>query len=364
MSIDPSIMETSGTGYHVSSILNNHNIEINPQSYLFRILREIECNGISCPGRSKLLAIDKAIEGLSGISDDDWIKDKLIEICKTTNSDLDSYEVNSNSAAEMIAFGLLRKTFPHIAQIKPGKVKTPDFKIGESLFVEVYCPQHAIYEKEKIQAQYDAQDGAVKIAVSHPLTGSDGMALKYPTNKIIDRVLNKKRNHDQAVSGKANMLWLDLMNGFDLESKKTMPVESANKGDLTFFGCFGVWHSFYGEKDSSQFPSDRSTLMFPSCTMYYSQKEQGLFRIRPNLSAALILTIDGLVLFQNPWCSIPLSRTQLEAITSTFRFRPEFSFFDKPEDDLLRYEVSSINNKINWMTTQAYASDRERVNEN
>lgn len=353
MRIDQSIIAKSGTGNHVDQILTDFGIEINPQSYLFDILREIECNEISCSGRNKLLAIDKAIDGISGLSDSVWVKDALKEMCKTITSDKELYNVNSNSAAEMIAFGLLRKAFPHITRVRTGKTKTSDFKIDDSLFAEVYCPQQAINEKNKIQAQYDAQKSAVKVAVSYPLTGSDGLALKYPTNKIIDRVLNIKRKTDQTVSGKANILWLDLMNGFNLESKKTMPIESINKADLTYFGCFGIWHSFYGEKDLCHFPSERSTLMFPCCTKYYSQIEQGIFRIRPNLSAALILTIDGLVLFQNPWCSTPLSRHQLGAITSVFRFRPEFSFFDKPEDDYLKNQVASIINKINWMTTQA-----------
>lgn len=52
--------------------------------------------------------------------------------------------------SEIVAAGLLSEIFLDLEHIKEKRnVKTPDFKIEDKIFVEVYCPQKSQPELEK-----------------------------------------------------------------------------------------------------------------------------------------------------------------------------------------------------------------------
>lgn len=189
----------------------------------------------------------------------------------------------------------------------------------------------------------------VRIAISHPVTGSDGKALTYPANKTIDKVLNHKWSNDQTVAEAENILWLDLMNGLGISSLKVAPYESVNHAGHTYIGSFGVWHSFYGKKDQSTFAPDRFVLKYgDDHSRFYSQHRDGIFRSRASLSAALVLTTDGVILFENPWASKSINERTRKSIRAIYKFRPEYSYFGyvKPIDE---HEIDGVLSRIEWL---------------
>ena len=209
----------------------------------------------------------------------DWINNKIKEISGKP-------EIETNSIiAELTAFIILHEVFSETQPISVKRAeKTPDFSLGENIYVEVYCPQESQPERKKIDAALDRQSGNVRVTLSRPVTGSDGNALKYTANKAIDRILNAKRSNDQTQTGAANILWVDLVNGLSLYCIDTLPYRTTFKGDENYIGSFGVWHAFYGKKDVSKFAYERTSLQhIDKNTEFYIQQQEGLFRKRPTL---------------------------------------------------------------------------------
>lgn len=338
-----SILKQSGIS---NALFNLVSIKaISCESYFGNLINVASQNSTHCTSFSKLLFLDVAIKNL--LSSDNcsaWMNDQFSKL-----SDKEEIEVKS-VMAELTAAGILCEVFPIIQPVPVKKnEKTPDFLIEENIYVEVYCPQESQPERIKVDETLDKQLGMIRMATSHPITGSNRQALIYSANKTIDRVLNAKRAKDQTKEGAVNILWIDLLNGFEVSCLKTLPYESANKGDNTFVGSFGIWHAFYGKKDESIFAPDRTSLKFlEGRTDFYTQVEDGLFRNRKSLSAAILLVSDGIVLFENPWSNMPISIKTKRNITRGFRFRPEYSYFgvDNKLDDV---EIEKILSKIKWI---------------
>lgn len=261
----------------------------------------------------------------------DWGMSLLARLCS------ERYEGEQSDFAEIEAYGDLTTAFydSEVIQVneKSGKNgKTPDFQVGNELFVEVYCPDESHKEIQRVQEELHKQSGMVKTVISRPVTGSETLAVKYATNQTIARVLGAKRDNDQFSSEKKNILWVDLKHKLKLGVKQTLPLESINHANQTYIGCFGVWHSFYGEVEQSIFPTERYTLKFHGSLgvhTYKQHKHNGLFRERSHMSGAMLSCIDGTVLFLNPWCDNPLSNEQIHRLTQVRQFRPEYSFFVK-----------------------------------
>jgi hypothetical protein len=291
-----------------------------------------------------LRSICNAFQYFQGDSLSDWGRKLLTRLSS------ERYEGEQSDFSELEAFGHLSGAFndSSVSQIeeKGGKNgKTPDFKAGDDLFIEVYCPDESHKEREKVKNELDKQSGMVKSVLSRPVTGSESLAVKYATNQTIARILNDKRGKDQFQLDSRNVLWVDIKHKLRLAVKHTLPLESINYANQTFVGSFGVWHSFYGKVDSSIFPTGRYSVKFSGgleSDSYIQHRYTGLFRERPNLSAAVVSCLDGNVIFLNPWCNNPLSDDQVHRLTHMSQFRPEYSFFVKQtlESDIASTEAS------------------------
>src|SRR5690606_31462840 len=164
-----------------------------------------------------------------------------------------------------------------------------------------------------------------------------------------DKVLNHKWQNDQTVEGAENILWLDLMNGFEISSLKVAPYESLSHAGHTYFGSFGIWHSFYGKKNQSTFALDRFSLEYGDVhSGFYSQQRDGIFRTRTSLSAALLLTTDGVILLENPWASKPIHENTRQSIRSIYKFRPEYSYFGGVKS-IAEHEIDGVLSRIEWL---------------
>lgn len=248
--------------------------------------------------------------------------------------------------AEIEVYGHLKKLFDEmpvrVVKENFGKNgKSPDFQVGDDLFVEVYCPDVSIEEKEDVKKKLaEAAEDVVNAEISRPLTRNKTNAIKFSTNKIIDKVLNAKGKNDQAKTDAKNIIWVDLKKKWQRTVNDTLPLQSVNHGNHTYIGCFGIWHSLYGKVGASLFPEDRFNLAYPNDlpwrlpvrdedqrAVVYQQTSEGLFRQRQSLSAAIISCVDGNVLFLNPWALRPLDDEQVLRLIKLYHFRPEYSLF-------------------------------------
>lgn len=209
--------------------------------------------------------------------------------------------------------------------------KTPDFKVGDDIYVEVYCPDESNPERERVVNELANQRGNIRLAISRPVTGSASKAVQFATNQTIARVVGAKRENDQTVPDCKNILWLDVKYKLQLMACSTAPIQSVTHGENAYIGCFGLWHAFYGKAEESIFPKERYCLKYDGCRddTYQQKDKEGLFRERPHMSAAVISCLDGNVLFLNPWCQSPLDQSDILALLRMYHFRPEFSFFCK-----------------------------------
>ncbi|MFY1663743.1 hypothetical protein [Pseudomonas sp. Pseu.R1] len=189
-----------------------------------------------------------------------------------------------------------------------------------------------------------------RIAESSPrVTGSSPLALQYTTNVVIDHAVSGKRDKNQFEAGRENILWLDLLHGFGVKSQDTKPFASILKGENTYVGSFGIWHSFYGNRGCS-LATERTDLRYlEQCTVYKQQRE-GLLRERPEASAAMLLVSDGVLLFENPRASTQLSEQIRQDLKRILRFRPDLSYLAISGEDL-RVRIDGVLAEIEWLLT-------------
>jgi hypothetical protein len=323
-------------------LIENPSVTVEPGSFLFPILNTAAQNGVPSVEYSKLLMLDVACA--------EWVRRGL-----PPNLDLQilcrpgvAPDTASAKLSEVIAGGLLGAVFPAMERIpERRKAKTPDFRLGESIFAEVYCPQESATEANKHSEWLKQNIGPIKLFISYPVTGSSPLALKYTSNVVIDRAVSGKRDKNQFEEGNENLLWLDLLNGFGVNSRDTKPYTSVHKGESTFVGSFGIWHSFYGQQGSA-FVYERTDLRYLEQRNIYRQRREGLFRFRPEVSGALIVVEDGIILFENPWASTPLSETARKSLKRLTRFKPDKSWFVTPGYHL-QDRVDAVLAEIDWL---------------
>jgi len=331
-------------------------------SYLQLCIDDFKERGIKGEKYPNLLSICKAFDSFECDLNNTWLVNILNSLCTTIENIADEIEINSKFAAELIAGGILKSEFDCLEPLPEAKKhKRPDFKLSDNCYVEVYCPQESQTERDRVNDAFEQHNVSVnddlkqekvsvKIVRSRPLTGSNKNAVKHTTNKTIARVLNGKRKKDQTQKNKENILWLDLCHGFDCTTLETRPFSTLNHGEQTYISSFGLWHAFYGEISVSNFTLDRTNLKdIEYIRRFYKQDLQGLFHERDTLSAALINTKDGLVLYENPWTTTALSEDTKLRIKKLFRFRPEFSWFGIGSNRLSPDVIEAETKKIDWL---------------
>jgi len=348
-------MELKDFGYHqFDNFMEEHGIEISDESYLGVLLKKNLGNGGSEGSYSNILNISAAVESLVGIDRyESWLVENLKLLSYEPYKSNDKIiQINSKVAAELIAGGQLSNVFHEIEPLveRQGQ-KNPDFKLLGSTYLEVYCPQTSQQNIEAVQKQHNEQkDKMISISFSHPQTGQTVGAKRYPSNKIIDRVLSHKRSNDQTKVDSYNLLWLDLTHGFNASCDNTLPLVTIHHVGTIYTGSFGIWHAFYGKKHKSTFVPDRTELRYlNSNSGYYQQMEDGLFRERQHLNGALLLTKDGLIFFENPWAKMALPEEVKKKITQLYRFRANYSWFQASEKIMPSELVERELNKIEWL---------------
>ncbi|MCC6810914.1 MAG: hypothetical protein IT381_26020 [Deltaproteobacteria bacterium] len=301
----------------------------------------------------------------------------LSEILRRLTSEPSSDDLRAKAAEVDAALRL--SWLGQVDRVEEVDSPSADFRILD-LNVEVYCPQQHRDERRVIQADLDQQiagdDMPVKVAVAigHPTTGSgrrlakDGriereptnLALTYPANKVIDRLLHTKRDAAQLREGEKNILWLDLKHGLGLHLIDVLPFRSEVAKGTCFTGAMGVWHAFYGCQ-GSLFLSERCALEWSGTGSTYAQQKNGWFRDEPKATAVLVAFADGIVLFENPWAKVPLNNEDRERLVQLSEFRPEASWFG--DIDALRISVESMLAKIDWLARVACDRSQEKAAE-
>lgn len=136
---------------------------------------------------------------------DDWVQRKMAQVWST------DAVVSSSALSELEALGTFLDVFPECMPVPESvRKQTPDFMIRDVATVEVYRPRESLSNEEKVTTELASQPGPVKIAISHPITGSDGNSLEFPANKVVDRILNSKRRSQQTHLSLPAALYVDL----------------------------------------------------------------------------------------------------------------------------------------------------------
>jgi len=347
-------------GYPIfDRLLLENEISIADDSYLMSVMEESFNDFKSYVPNFKLLYLSVAVENIiRNGANIDWCLAKVKILSRDPYWDSTSAaksKIDSSEAAELISGGLLCQVFGSLRPEPVGSgIKAPDFRIIENGYIEVYCPQESVTNIDSVKKQHEAQaDQVSTVAFSYPLTGQEGSARTYTANKIIDRCLNGKREKDQTRENAVNLLWVDLIHGFDVFCCDTQPIKTALKADACYTGSFGVWHAFYGKKDKSIFSPGRTELNHLSdCFGFYKQQKEGLFRVRRSLHGAILLTVDGIVFYENPWALNPLPEDVKRKITKLIRFRADFSWFQYGGGQLNSSVVENELSKIEWLYHQ------------
>lgn len=344
----------SGVSNGVFELIKEESIEVDDFSYLGI---KIDSAVRNCKRSSPFLqmhALSRAVNQSSLSAFRSWVVEKVKKMCEPIKSEQDEISITSKCVAELVSAGLLSEVFDEIELVKERKQeKTPDFSLGGHGYVEVYCPQESQVKNKKGGSMAILQEGDFRYEISRPLTGPKELALKYSSNKVIDKVLNDKREKDQTIADEVNILWVDLMNGLELSAKSISPYEVYDcKGEF-FVGNVGVWHAFYGKEGSSKLAKERFSLRFSgSLGMVYYQQKEGLFRERKSLSAALLLTKNGVALFENPWALKPIEDGTKKKIRDLYKFRPDISFFGVGKN-IGEERIESVLQEIEWLYENA-----------
>ncbi len=340
---------TEGMEGYLGSLIN-HTIEASgPIRYEGR---EVDVS------KERLFKLDLALQNCARAEiTDQWLRKVLDESLMSGKAE----EEQKSILAEIEAFGFLSIVFGNdsVMQITEGKEKTPDFNVGNDLFVEVYCPDVTTDHKERIASLNAPCEGkntdgvTLKTVLSRPLIGNEKLAITYATNQVINRIVGAKRENDQTIEGKQNILWLDLSYKTEQVVQDCLPCRSINHCDQTYVGCTGIWNAFYGEKGVSRFATDRLSLRWSrgvESETYIQRDYTGLFRERDTLSAAIISCKDGLVLFQNPWAALSsqLTEENLKKLIKLPMFRPEYSWFSIDALNLAQ-RVDQYTKDFNWL---------------
>lgn len=261
--------------------------------------------------------------------------------------------------AEVEALGVLVSEFSSSSPVREkSNEQTPDFRAASELCCDVYTPRESQQNKETVARELETQSGMVRIALSHPLTGSGGQSLEYPANKVADRFLNAKRRSRQQSPTEPTILYVDARRAWGLSAEDTLPFRTVYSKGVHWVGTFGVWHAFYGAAGKRVMLRDRASLVSLGSSDAYEQQGDGLFRENSRWAGAIIAVRDGLVFFENPWAANPLTHQTVRKLLRLDRTRAEYSWFRTPSVDALRAAVEAMLDRMEWTFRP---DDREQV---
>jgi hypothetical protein len=202
----------------------------------------------------------------------------------------------------------------------------------------------------------------VRIALSHPLTGSGGRSLDFPANKIVDRLVNAKRGSKQTTDNLPAVLYIDVRHDWALSATDTLPLRTVYSKGVHWIGTLGAWHAFYGQECRRSMLRDRVSLPFLNFADVHEQARPGLFRVAPHWSAVLLAVRDGAVVFENPWTTCPVAEPSFRKLLRLHRVRPDYSWFRggaTPAE--LGSSIELTLSRMQWLfETEADAEDVER----
>jgi len=346
-----------GTRPNLAALVEEFNLTIEPCSLVGEICTPY-INGPSEEQKKTIRHLDNGLANVNIRRDtmSHFIKSHIATL--TQHKKLKEGDTSvSKALSELISIGYLSQIFPEVLPFKERKrKKTPDFSVENenyTLFIESYRPTESQKNRERVEDEINthiaSRESCVKVATSfsHPTTNR--VKGGFYANKVIDRILNAKRDGSQLDDAHPNILWLDLYTGLGLRPEDTRPYLTGTINGYQTFGCFGVWHAFYGNTHS-RLPHANYDTRFPYENSSYLQRKNGMFRDVPKLSCAIILTDSGIVVFENPWAKNPLTDSIKSQFKNVFGFRPEFSFFSPTgpyQEQLVEQELS----KINWLTS-------------
>lgn len=275
---------------------------------------------------------------------DHWLEHKMDQAWSTNPV------VSSSALSELEALGTLLEVLPECMPVpESARKQTPDFVIPEVATVEVYRPRESSPNEEKVNAELASQPGPVKIAISYPITGSDGNSLEFPASKVVDRILNSKRTSHQTDAGLPAILYVDLRHDWQLGSEDILPYRTKFSKGIHWIGTFGAWHAFYGSEGRRTMLRERTALSFLRPTDCHAQRRQGFFREFSQWSISILALRDGLVFFENPWASTPASEEILRKLLLLHRARPEFSWLRGAEAlERLAQAVEAMLDRMEW----------------
>lgn len=284
-----------------------------------------------CP--TSLLLFDRALERVSKSTHatSSWTQSRVSQVW---SNDLTAA---GGALSELEAFGTILEICETCVPVPEAKTPTPDFRVPGLFAVEIYRPRESEPNKDNVQAELASQKGPVKIALSFPITGSDGLSRDFPASKVIDRIVSAKRASKQTL-GAPGVLYVDLRHEWNVESELLQPfVTVASKGEY-WIGTFGAWHAFYGVPNRNTLLKERATLRFLDEGDVHAQLREGLFRHASHWAAAVLASSDGVVIFQNPWSSDPLTVDALRCLLRLYGLRLEYSWYQANNDLALRVE--------------------------
>lgn len=298
----------------------------------------------------RLVMLDRALATVqSQHSELVWCKETMAQIWS------DDAQKARGALSEMEAFGTLLAVFPDCIPVQREKhSQTPDFRVPGAFNAEVYCPLESQQNQEEVRKDLASQEGAVRLTMSHPITGSNSTAIRYPANKVGDRLLNAKRISEQAPTGEANVLVLNVRHEWQLCAADLLSVRTKYAKGRLWVGTFGAWHAFFGVVDRYTMLGDRVAVEFLSLGDVYAQQVDGFFRQKRRWSAAIMLVRDGTVLFENPWAEYALTASHLRTLLRTCRCRLDFCWHrGGGTSEELQCDVERELGRLEWLFSVA-----------
>lgn len=268
----------------------------------------------------RLLMLDKALATVHDRhAKHDWCREMVAHSWGN-----DARQARS-ALSELEVFGTLLGVFPDCMPVPRDRRKqTPDFRVDDGVNIEVCCPRESEQNQGVVREELASQDGPVRLAISHPITGSSPNAIRYSANKVGDRLLNSKRESKQTATGESNVLVLNVRHEWRLSAADLLPVRTKYAKGVLWVGTFGVWHAFFGGAGRYTMLGDRVAVEYVMLGDRFAQRVDGFFREKSRWSAAMILVTDGAVLFENPWAEHALSEGHLRSLLRMHRCRLDF----------------------------------------
>jgi hypothetical protein len=349
--VDPDVigaLASLGAGVGIKYLLSLHQgAVVSPDNPVMMLLARKTSTSADVYISDELRMLDRALDVLSRNANgqSDWCQARA----RVAWSSVDHYHAARGALSELEAFGTILDVFSQCVPVPKTSEETPDFVIPDDAFsVEVYRPRESETNRAKVKEDLANQSRDVKIAISHPLTGSAGLA--FPANQIVNRILNAKRDSQQVYADLPAVLYVDVRHEWHLGGDDLLPYRTVFSKGQDWIGTLGAWHAFYGKTGRRTMLRDRTSLRFLADSDAYEQERNGFFRTSTRWSAALLAVRDGLVIFENPWATHPLAAQSLRQLLLLHRVRAEYCWYRaQSQQEQLATRVELMLSEIEWV---------------